>query len=152
MRLLTTVLALHRDPRGTGLDGPSSKGAGAAPAALEQVLTHLWVSIWCRQKTSLGPAPFSKSTAEYSQHSLFAPQALLGQQVPGQPNAFPSAELPSDTHCRLLRFSSWDELLAGRSSHMDSMFLLQSSWGNTQTQYSPGITPSKELKWKADHS
>lgn len=41
VKLLTAALALHMDPRGTGLYGPSSKGAGAAPAALEQALTHL---------------------------------------------------------------------------------------------------------------
>lgn len=67
------------------------------------------LSIWCRQRISLGPAPLSKPTAELCQHSLSAPWALLGQQPnTRQPNTFPSAELPSDTH-RLLRFSSWDE-------------------------------------------
>lgn len=90
--LLSTALALHRDPRGTGLYGPSIQGAGAAPAALEQVLTHL-------------SSPFSVDR-EYPWALLSFANPLLSTPStaclsPRAAKLCPCAELPSDTHSRL---------------------------------------------------
>lgn len=113
-------------------------------------------SIWCRQRISLGPAPLSKPTAELCQHSLFAPWALLGQQPnTRQPNTFPSAELPSDTHRDSSDFpDGMSSSTAGRQQlphgqHVPAAELLGKCTDPVSTwDQSTRPTPGKELNAK----
>lgn len=94
MRLLTTVLALHRDPRGTGLDGPSSKGAGAAPAALEQVLTHLWSPFGVDRKHPWVLLPLPNPLLSTPSTACLPPRLCWASRSQGSQVPFPLLSCP----------------------------------------------------------
>lgn len=142
--LLTTALALHREPRGTALYGPSRRGAGAASAALEQVQRHLGSPVGVGREHPWVLLPFPNPVLSTPSPACLAPGPCWASSPRGSPTPFPLLSCPATPTA-----DSSDFPHGMSSSHTDSMFLLQSSWGNTQTQHPPGMpTPGQELNGK----